>query len=87
MTEIQTPKEGQIPQSQALVEAQVDSLSELMSRDPEGYTKQDLDRIILVLREQRVRWQAAEASGRGPAAARANSKALSTKASMEDLGL
>lgn len=80
---------GNIPQSSALVEASPDSLSELMSRDPEGYTRQDLDRIITVLREQRVRWQAAEAAGTGgrSAAAKANAKATSTKASLGDLGL
>jgi hypothetical protein len=54
--------EPTIPQSAALGEAQVESLSELMSRDPEGYGKQDLLAIIAAMREQRKRWEAAEAA-------------------------
>ena len=34
-----------IPQSLALAEAEVDSLSELLSRDPEGYAEQDLEEV------------------------------------------
>ena len=44
-----------IPQSSALREAAVDSLSELFSRDPEGYQRQDRDRIIAALRADRAR--------------------------------
>lgn len=55
---------AEIPQSDALKEATVgDSLAEVMSRDPEGLSRQDRDRIIAALREQRARIAAAEASG------------------------
>lgn len=46
---------GEIPQSAALAEATIDSLGELMSRDPEGYSKQDLERVVAAMREQRER--------------------------------
>jgi len=49
-----------IPQSIALSEAIPGSLSELFSRDPEGYQKKDLDQIIQYLREQRERMELAE---------------------------
>lgn len=75
--------EGTIPQSSALAEASPTSLSELMSRDPMGYSDQDLDQIVLELRAQRARWEEAEAAGRKPGAARA----LQTGAKATDLGL
>ena len=54
----------EIPQSDALKEAtEVDSLAEVMSRDPEGLSRQDRDRIIEALRQQRARIAQAEASG------------------------
>lgn len=54
----------EIPQSDALAEAtKEDSLAEVMSRDPEGLSRQDRDRIIAALREQRARIAAAEAAG------------------------
>lgn len=56
---------GEIPQSQALKEAEPDSLSEVMSRDPEGYSRQDRDVIVAELRKQRARIAAAEAAGGG----------------------
>lgn len=78
---------GQLPQSNALGEAQADGLAEFMSRDPEGYSQQDMDRLIEALRGQRQRQQAAEAAGakRPPK----GDKGLLTKspASAEDLGL
>lgn len=49
---------GQIPQSNALSEADPLSLSELMSRDPEGLSAQDRGRIISALREDRARREA-----------------------------
>ena len=55
---------NEMPKSTALIEASPDSLSELFSRDPEGYTSQDLNRIIAEIREQRKRWEAAEAAGK-----------------------
>lgn len=52
---------GEIPASGAITEAQVESLTELMSRDPQGYTSQDRQKIIAVLREQRERFAQTEA--------------------------
>lgn len=60
MTE--TPTFGTIPQSSALREATIDSLGELMSRDPEGYSKQDLERVVAAMREQRERLAASAAA-------------------------
>lgn len=54
---------GLLPQSTALEEAKADSLGELMSRDPEGYSRQDRDRIIAALRANRERLAAADAAG------------------------
>lgn len=54
------PGGGEIPQSSALGEAQVESLTELMSRDPEHYTKQDRMRVIATQREARARWEQME---------------------------
>ena len=54
---------GLIPQSQLLAEASEDSLSELFSRDPEGFTRQDRDQIVKALRAQRARFELAEAGG------------------------
>ena len=53
---------GEVPQSNALAEATIDSLAELLSRDPEGYTRQDRTRVIEALRAQREKWAAAEAA-------------------------
>lgn len=47
--------ESQIPQSDALAEAQADSLAELLSRDPED-PKMDRGRLVQALRAQRERW-------------------------------
>lgn len=54
---------GVIPQSTALSEASPDSLTELFARDPAGYGKQDLDKVIGELRAQRQRWQAVQEAG------------------------
>ena len=54
--------EGALPQSNALSAASSESLSDLMSRDPEGFQAQDLARIVAAFREQRARWEAMEAS-------------------------
>lgn len=56
------PSPGIIPQSRALAEASPESLAELLSRDPEGYTRQNRNTIVQVMREQRVRWEATEAA-------------------------
>lgn len=52
-----------LPISNALTEALSDSISELFNRDVEGLTDQDLDRIIVELRANRERYEAAEAAG------------------------
>ena len=81
-----------IPQSTALAEANSNSLSELFSRDPEGYTRKDLDSIIAEMRNQRLRWDAAEKAGarvRNPKVdgGNAKSKVLESKQSADELGL
>ena len=53
----------QLPQSSALAEASVDSLSDLMALDPEKMTPEHRGRIIVALRDQSARWAAAEAEG------------------------
>ena len=83
---------GQIPQSQLLAEASEDSLSELFSRDPEGFTRQDRDQIVKALRAQRARFELAETEGkkapRQPkAAAAAKPTSSTTSLDLEDLGL
>jgi hypothetical protein len=80
----------QIPQSQLLEEASEDSLSELFSRDPEGFTKQDRTQIIMAYRAQRARFEAAQAQGAKPPKqpkAQAPSAAAASQLDMEDLGL
>ena len=90
---------GLIPQSNALVEAGSgsESIAELLSRDPEGYTKQDRARIIELFRDQAKRWKQSEtekaAKGRSPSVGVANKtpKALqdllaSQPKTAEDLG-
>ena len=54
---------GTIPQSNALAEASPESISDLLSRDPEHYTPDDWLRVIGTYREQRERWAKAEAAG------------------------
>ncbi len=72
---------GEIPQSSALTEATVDSLTEVMSRDPEGLSRQDRDRIIEALRAQRARVASADAAGPKPRAAAGAKAAFGTMAS------
>lgn len=77
---------GVLPQSNALAEASPDSLTELLSRDPEGYSKLDRSRIVAALREQRVRWQESEAAGR-PRAARGSKAVEVSAATSDELGI
>ena len=78
----------QLPQSNALAEASPDSLTELFSRDPEQFSKQDRARIISAFREQRVKWQASEeAGGTKTKRASADPKSLLSQHSADDLGL
>lgn len=78
---------GQIPQSAALTEATADSLAELFSRDPEGFQAQDRQRLVAGLREQRKRWEAAEASGTTRKERTRGEQRLSSEKSAEELGL
>jgi hypothetical protein len=55
-----------LPTSHVLLEALPDSINELFSRHPEQYSDPDLDRMIEVLRQQRERYQHAEAMGIKP---------------------
>ena len=78
-----------------LAEARIDSIDELFSRDPEGYTKgpdgspatgADMLAIVAGLRRQREIWEKAEAQG----AKRAPSPKAGAKpkvADLSDLGL
>jgi len=52
-----------LPTSSALSEASPDSLSELFSRHPSQLSLEDEDKIVMILREQRARFAAAQASG------------------------
>ncbi len=83
---------AEIPQSDALKEAsETDSLAEVMSRDPEGLSRQDRDRIIDSLRVQRARIAQAEANGtKLPRSAKAADKIPLSKVSdkpLEEMGL
>lgn len=91
-TSTQTPEEGQIPQSEALAEADFQtSLAELMSRDPEGFSAQDRGRIIQALRADRARREKAEqdaaASGKKPRSAAAPKGPVELPPSAASLGL
>lgn len=82
---------SEIPQSNAIAETGSDSLTEVMSRDPEGYSRQDRDRIVEALRAQRARLAAVEEAGggktkRGPTAAKLPLSSTATKP-IEDMGL
>lgn len=78
-----------LPTSTALAEASPDSLSELFSRDPAGYTQQDLGRIIETLRAQRARWAEAErlAASQPKRTTAAKAGSLIASANAEDMGL
>lgn len=78
---------SEIPQSNALKEvSEGDSLAEVMSRDPEGLSRQDRDRIIEALRLQRARIAAAEAAGtKVPRAAKQADKIPLSKVATKNL--
>lgn len=78
-----------------LSEARVDSIDELFSRDPEGYTKgpdgttgtgPDMIAIVAGMRRQREIWEKAEAAGatRAPSAPKVGKPKV---ADLGDLGL
>ena len=80
---------GNLPSSAALAEASETSLSELFSRDPESFTKQDIAVIVLELRAKAVIWAKAEAEGKksAPRITAPKASALISKKSVDDLGL
>lgn len=83
---------GTIPQSTALLEASFDgpeaSLTEVMSRDPEGYSVQDRRVIIEAMRAQRARLEKAELEGKSaPRASRGSDLSKVATRDAGDLGL
>lgn len=54
-----------------LSETSTTSLNLLFSRDPESYTRQDLDEIIAELRRMRTKWRQDEMAEKKPRAAKA----------------
>ncbi len=83
------PATPTLPISKALLEASSDSLAELMSRDPEGYTEQDLGVIVAEMRAQRERIAASDAAAGGKPRAKAKGPAptLDSKVGLGDLDL
>jgi hypothetical protein len=77
-----------IPRSTALAEASPESLSELMSRDPESYQKQDIQRVIAALRAMREKWASAEGGPKAPKAPKITGPGLLQKSikTAEELG-
>ena len=55
---------GAIPQSNALAEASPDSISDLMSKDPEGFSRQDRKRIVEFFQKEREKFGREEQEGR-----------------------
>lgn len=87
------PASGFIPASQALAEADPESLADLLSRSPFSYTgpegRAKRDRIVSAYRDLRAKFEAAEASGaRAPRQPKAleSQKSLESKASSTDMG-
>lgn len=54
------PASRGLPLSDALAEAKANSPQELFSRNPEGYADQQIDAIILHMREMRLRLESTE---------------------------
>lgn len=79
---------GQLPASSALAEAELGSLNEQLSRDPERYQQQDRRAIIEALRQQRKRFEEAERLAGSKPKPKIASKLMSeTKVAAEDMGL
>ena len=72
--------------SSPLAEVNPTSLDELVSRDPLGLSDQDVETIVGALRAQREKFQALEASGKRPTAAKTK-VAATPGLSLADLGL
>ena len=69
-----------MPSSNALAEADPASPQELFNRDPERFSDQDIDSIILYMRDLRVRIEAS-----GAIATRTRAKKAPVNISLEDL--
>ncbi len=93
-----TPSTGTLPSSSALSEASPDSLAEAISRFDKAVQDgthgsaaavKALDQIIAGMREQRKRWEAAEAAApvRQPRGAAKPVLGRKISASLDDLGL
>lgn len=69
---------GQIPHSDALAEAGPgnESIPELLSRNPEQYTKDDRRRAIAEFQLQRKNWMKAEQSGQTRAQSKSNQQGV-----------
>lgn len=84
-------EETPYPISDALAEAEPQSLMHILAKDPLQFSRQDRDQVVAALRAQRAKWEAAEAAeGKKPRAAKVLDKkapSLVTKKSIEDLGL
>jgi hypothetical protein len=81
---------GTIPQSDALREVNPESITEFLSRSPTSLTPDDRKKMVGILREQRARWEKAEAAGEHTRPAKAAGKtaaSLVTTKTAEDLGL
>jgi hypothetical protein len=84
-----------IPLSPALAEALPESLDQIMSKDPQGYSDQDISRIITELRSHRERLANLAASGpapRAPVSAKikidlSRKITAETAAELDDLGI
>lgn len=84
--------EGQIPGSSALAEAKPESISEFLSRNPTTLSPDERKKMVGILREQRKRWELAEAAGDHKRTARApgekpTAKSLITSKTIGELGL
>jgi predicted DNA-binding transcriptional regulator YafY len=80
---------NQLPQTTILAEASPESFTELMNRDPLGFTRQDRDAIVAALRAHRERLEktAASAPTKVRKAIALSSPADAQPVSDEDLGI
>lgn len=69
-----------------LEEASPTSLEEYFSRDPEGFTKQDLEVVVKELRRMREKWKVEEASG-ATKGKKASAQKRPEAGSFDDLGI
>lgn len=65
-----------IPQSDALQEASQETLSDLLSRDPESYSKSDITKIVSELVSASKKWLQQDLSGEAKPKRKSAPKAL-----------